>query len=83
MEQLSFISETLQEKIEKQMKITLKRGIIPGAVVIFDGDNKCKYVVMNLFINNEENLAVKLISNNSMMNYMARSERLSVVGFYK
>lgn len=83
MEQLSFISETLQEKIEKQMKIALKRGIIPGVVVIFDGDNKCKYVVMNLFINNEENLAVKLISNNCMMSYMALSERLSVVGFYK
>lgn len=83
MEQLSFISETLQEKIEKQMKIALKRGIIPGAVVTFDGDNKCKYVVMNLFINNEENLSVKLISSNSMMNYMALSERLSVVGFYK
>lgn len=83
MEQLSFISETLQEKIAKQMKIALKRGIIPGAVVIFDGDNKCKYVVMNLFINNEDNLAVKLISNNCMMSYKALSERLSAVEFYK
>ena len=65
------------------MKKVINKGIIPGAVVIFDKDNKCKYEVMNLFIGNEEKLQVKLINESGLMSYPALSERLTVVGFYR
>ncbi|MCF0149495.1 MAG: hypothetical protein HUJ77_14015 [Clostridium sp.] len=83
MEQLSLIEESVKESIIKQMKIAISKGIIPGAEVIFDKDNKCKYVIMNLFIGNQEKLHVKLINNNGIMNYLALSNRLTVVGFYR
>ena len=40
MEQLSFIQseKTLKDKITKQMKTALKKGIMPGALVYFDED---------------------------------------------
>lgn len=83
MEQLSFIEESLKESITKQMKKAINKGIVPGAVVIFDKDNKYKYAVMNLFIGNEEKLQAKLINETGLMSYPALSERLTVVGFYK
>lgn len=82
MEQISFIEELLQEKITKQMKKAINKGIIPGAVVIFDEDYKIKYTVINLTIN-DDTLQARLISDTCIMSYAALSERLTVVGFYK
>ena len=82
MEQISLLEETTKEKITKQMKRATNKGIIPGAVVIFDDDYKNKYTVVNLTIN-DNTLQARLISNNCIMSYDALSERLTVVGFYK
>lgn len=82
MEQISFIEESLQEKITKQIKKSINKGIIPGAIVVFDGDYKQKHTVMNLTISDDV-LQVRLISDNCIMSYAALSERLTVVGFYK
>ena len=38
MEQLSFIEESLQENVIKQMQKAVRKGIVPGAIVIFDND---------------------------------------------
>lgn len=83
MDQLSFIDESLKESITKQMKKAINKGIIPGAVVIFDEDDNFKYTVMHLFIGNEEKLQVKLTNELGLISYPALSERLTVVGFYK
>lgn len=80
MEQISFIEESLHEKITKQMKRAIKKGIIPGAIVIFDEDYKQEYTVMNLSIS-DNTLNVRLISDTCMMSYPALSERLSVIGY--
>lgn len=49
MEQLSFIEESLQENVIKQMQKAVKKGIVPGAIVIFDNEKKDRNIVMNLF----------------------------------
>lgn len=74
---------SLKESITIQMKKIINKGVIPGAVVIFDKDDKYKYVVMDLFIGNEEKIHAKLISEHGLMSYLALSERLTVVGFYR
>jgi len=74
---------SLKESIKIQMKKAIDKGVIPGAVVTFDKDDRYKYEVMNLFIGNEGKLQVKLINELGLMSYPALSERLTVVDFYK
>lgn len=85
MEQLSFIEESLQENVIKQMQKAVKKGIVPGAIVIFDNDKKDRNIVMNLFLGSENKIEVRLISESgcSIMSYPALSDRLSVVDYYK
>ncbi len=70
MEELSFIDESLKESIKKQMKKAINKRIIPEAVVIFDGDIKFKYTVMNLFIGNEEKVHAKLTNELGLMSFL-------------
>lgn len=85
MEQLSFIEESLQENVIKQMQKVVKKGIVPGAIVIFDNEKKDRNIVMNLFLGSENKIEVRLISESgySIMSYPALSDRLSVVDYYK
>lgn len=85
MEQLSFIEESLQENVIKQMQKVVKKGIVPGAIVIFDNEKKDRNIVMNLFLGSENKVEVRLISESgySIMSYPALSDRLSVVDYYK
>ena len=85
MEQLSFIEESLQENVIKQMQKAVKKGIVPGAIVIFDNDKKDRSIVKSLFIGSENKIEVSLISEGgySVMSYPALSDRLSVVDYYK
>ena len=85
MEQLSFIEESLQENVIKQMQKAVKKGIVPGAIVIFDNEKKDRNIVMNLFLGTENKIEVRLISESgySIMSYPALSDRLSVVDYYK
>lgn len=85
MEQLSFIEESLQENVVKQMQKAVKKGIVPGAIVIFDNEKKDRNIVMNLFLGSENKIEVRLISESgySIMSYPALSDRLSVVDYYK
>lgn len=74
---------SLKESITAQMKKSINKGVIPGAVVTFDKDYKYKYAVMYLFIGNEGKVHAQLTSDLGLMSYPALSERLTVVGFYK
>lgn len=82
MEQISLLKESFKEKITKQMKKAINKGIIPGAIVIFDGDYKQEYIVMNLSIG-DNTLNARLKSDNCIMSYPALSERITSIGFYK
>lgn len=85
MEQLSFIEESLQENVIKQMQKAVRKGIVPGAIVIFDNDKKDRNIVKSLFLGSENKIEVSLISESgcSVMRYPALSDRLSVVDYYK
>lgn len=85
MEQLSFIEESLQENVIKQMQKAVRKGIVPGAIVIFDNDKKDRNIVKSLFLGSENKIEVSLISESgySVMSYPALSDRVSVVDYYK
>lgn len=85
MEQLSFIQieKTLKDKITKQMKIALNKGIIPGAIVCFDNDKNNCYEVFALIIDNDLNLAARLRDKGSQLSWRADSDRLHVIGFHE
>ena len=46
MEQLSFIEDTFEECIKKQMFKAVNKGIIPGAIVIFDNNKNDRNIVI-------------------------------------
>ncbi|MBD7914232.1 hypothetical protein H9660_03645 [Clostridium sp. Sa3CUN1] len=73
----------LKESVINQMKKVIKKEIVPGAVIIFDKDDKYKYIVMDLFIGDEGKINARLKNEHGLMSYPALSERLTVVGFYK
>lgn len=85
MEQLSFIQseKTLKDKITKQMKTALKKGIMPGALVYFDEDKKHCYEVFGLVIDNDLNLAARLRDKGSQLSWRADSDRLHVISFHE
>ena len=67
------------------MQKAVKKGIVPGAIVIFDNDKKDRNIVKSLFIGSENKIEVSLITESgySVMRYPALSDRLSVVDYYK
>ena len=85
MEQLSFIKDTLEEQIKKQMIKAVNKGIMPGTIVIFDDNEKDRNIVLGLYLGNENKIEARLISesSSSYMSYPALSERLKIVGFYE
>lgn len=84
MEQLSFIIDTLEESIKKQMLKAINKGIIPGAIVIFDGVKQDRNIVIALSLGNENKIEARLMSEDkkSFLSYPALSDRLTVVDFY-
>lgn len=83
MEQMSFIKDNLKESITKQLKKAISKGIVPGAIVIFDNDKLDRNIVKSLYVGNENKLEAALISESgcSFIGWPALSERLTVVGF--
>lgn len=80
MEQLSFISETSNKNIIKQMKKVISLGIVPGAKVSIDGDLKYIYTVYNINLKNKDTLQLTLVCEKTgMISWNALSERLRVV----
>ena len=85
MEQLSFIKDTLEERIKKQMIKAVNKGILPGTIVIFDDNEKDRNIVLGLYLGNENKIEARLMSEsgNSYMSYPVLSDRLKVIGFYE
>ena len=85
MEQLSFIEDTFEECIKKQMFKAVNKGIIPGAIVIFDNNKNDRNIVIGLHLGSENKIEARLMSEsgNSYMSYPALSDRLKIVEFYE
>ena len=85
MEQLSFIKDTLEERIKKQMIKAVNKGILPGTIVTFDDNEKDRNIVLGLYLGNENKIEARLMSesSNCYMSYPVLSERLNVIGFYE
>ena len=75
----------MQENVIKQIKKAVRKGIVPGAIVVFDNDNKDRNIVKSLFLGSENKIEVSLVSEggSSVMSYPALSDRLSVIDYYK
>lgn len=85
MEQLSMFkndNKSIKSSITKEMHIAIKKGIIPGAIVIFDNCDEHKYTVSHLFIDNDKKLSASLRSDSDLMSWHISSERLTVIGYY-
>lgn len=72
--------KTKKEKLIDQLNKAISKGIIPGAEVIFDKDEKQIYTIMSLNVVGNGVLGVVLHSKNCIMDWEALSNRLSVVG---
>ena len=85
MEQLSFIKDTLEERIKKQMIKAVNKGILPGTIVTFDDNEKDRNIVLGLYLGNENKIEARLMSesSNSYMSYPVLSDRLKVIRFYE
>ena len=85
MEQLSFIKDTLEERIKKQMIKAVNKGILPGTIVTFDDNEKDRNIVLGLYLGNENKIEARLMSesSNSYMSYPVLSDRLKAIGYYE
>lgn len=83
MDQLSMFEVPMKERVSKDIVKAVRKGIIPGAIVIFDNNNNYKYTVISLGIGSELKLQVLLISETGMSSesWLALSDRLTVVGY--
>ena len=83
-EQLSFLEQSVKENVINQMHKAIKKGIIPGAVVIFDGEETDKHIVTSLILGHDNKIEARLMdeSGGSYMHWPANSKRLTVVKFY-
>lgn len=77
-EQLSMLEETRAEKILKQMKQAVAKGIVPEATVMIDG--KFIYSIMNIYAG-RDGVELRLIneSGGSIVSWLALSDRLTVI----
>lgn len=78
-EQISMLGETRKEKIKKQMKQSINKGIIPEATVIIDNDKNTIYQIYSIYIGSDCNLEVNLFRNGVNMSWNALSDRLTVI----
>lgn len=78
-EQLSMLEETRKEKIKKQMKQAINKGIIPEATVIIDNDKKTIYQVAYIYAGHDGTLEVSLHRSAVSMSWNALSDRLTVL----
>ena len=83
-EQLSFLEQSVKENVINQMHKAIKKGIIPGSVVIFDGEETDKHIVTSLILGHDNKIEARLMDENggSYMHWPANSKRLTVVKFY-
>lgn len=83
-EQLSFLEQSVKENVINQMQKAVNKGIVPGAVVIFDDDEGDRNIVTSLFLGHDNKIEVRLMNEagNSYMHWPANSKRLTVVKFY-
>ncbi|AGF57509.1 hypothetical protein B0P06_004188 [Clostridium saccharoperbutylacetonicum] len=78
-EQLSMLEETRKEKIKKQMKQAVTKGIIPEATVIIDKDKNTLYQVAYIYVGHDCNLEVNIQRPGVSMPWNALSDRLTVL----
>lgn len=78
-EQLSMLDETRKEKIKKQMKQAIVKGIIPEATVIIDHDKNTVYQVAYIYVGHDGNLEVNLYRSATSLPWNALSDRLTVL----
>lgn len=73
--------ETLQDKMKRQLRKAIQKGIVPGAKVFFDKDIKNIYVVSYLYCGSGEVLEARLmsLSGSSSEPCNALSNRLTVI----
>ena len=77
-EQLSFLEQSVKENVINQMHKAIKKGIIPGAVVIFDGEETDKHIVTSLILGHDNKIEARLMDENggSYMHWPANSKRI-------
>lgn len=73
--------ETLQDKMKRQLRQAIKKGIVPGAKVSIDKNEKDIYIVLHLYCGSGEVLEIRLMSidGSSSIPWNALSDRLTVV----
>lgn len=73
--------ETLQDKMKKQLTKAIKKGIVPGAKVFIDKNEKDIYIVLHLYCGSGEVLEIRIMSidGGSSIPWNALSDRLTVV----
>ncbi|WP_099330011.1 hypothetical protein [Clostridium paraputrificum] len=83
-EKLSFLEQSVKENVINQMHKAINKGIIPGAVVIFDGEETYKHIVTSLILGHDNKIEARLMDERggSYMHWPANSKRLTVVKFY-
>lgn len=83
-EQLSFLEQSVKENVINQMHKAINKGIIPGAVVIFDGEETDKHIVTSLILGHDNKIEARLMNEtgDSYMYWPVNSKRLTVVKFY-
>lgn len=79
MEQMTMLEETLQTKMAKQMKIAIRKGIVPGAKVILDKDENVIYTVIHLYCGHGEKLEAYLRSKLCDIGWEVSSKRLTTM----
>ena len=83
-EQLSFLEQSVKENVINQMHKAINKGIIPGAVVIFDGEETDKHIVTSLILGHDNKIEARLMNEtgDSYMHWPVNSKRLTVVKYY-
>lgn len=73
--------ETLQDKMKKQLTKAIQKGIVPGAKVFIDKNEKDIYTVLGIYCGSGEVLEVRLMSldGSLVMPWNALSSRLTVI----
>lgn len=73
--------ESLQDKMKNQLKKAIQKGIVPGAKVFFDKDEKNIYIVLHLYCGSGEVLEARLMSIDGSASEPcnALSNRLTVI----
>ncbi|EOU1465723.1 hypothetical protein VOI00_001848 [Clostridium perfringens] len=71
--------ETLQEKMKKQLYKAIKKGIVPGAKIIFDNDRTEVWEIWYIHMLSGGVLGIYINSRNCSMSWEALSSRIKVI----